>query len=726
MKTLSIAAAIAVFSFVRCGPQTSTTGPSGSAAVDADSDGHFANVDCDDTDPSVHPGASDACNFIDDDCDGQLDEDAPPKLVWSDDDGDGYGDATRSAFVVCVASSNQVENNEDCDDTDAAVNPMAKDICNYKDDDCDRFVDEDIPPVRVWRDEDEDGYGDTAGTPFSVCVPGGKNVTNNEDCDDTDAAVNPVAKDICNYKDDDCDRFVDEDIPPVRVWRDEDEDGYGDTTGTPFSVCVPGGKNVTNDEDCDDTDAAVNPMAKDICNYKDDDCDRFVDEDVPPVRGWPDDDKDGYGDKFASYVYMCVLPSTHVSNGVDCDDTSFGVKPTATEICDNGIDDDCDGNVDTLDSDCQESHCGSITSDETWSTSKVHVVTCDTTVTSSATLTLADGAVVWFDSGTTLSAGTTGSGAIKTSGAVKGVSMTSSETSPARGDYAGIVLGSMDTGSDLTGISMTYGGSKGACLTLTNVPGTLTLEDVDVSYCAGDGISVTGGTTELDTVTSKRNADDGIVFSGSATVGYWTAVTSSNNGGVPAVVPASMVTRVDTTYSTYTGNTDDRIEVLGDTLTGYHVWYDAGVPLHVLGTVSVGSSTAYSTTLDVGEGAELQFAPGTGLLVAPGSTYAAMYVYAETAGGVTFTSDQTSPAAGDWLGITIGPGDEGSSMYSALIEYGGGNGKGNLYFQSGLYSSIDSTVIRYSSTYGIYRDTGVTPYIGSSMSYTGNASGNVY
>ncbi len=41
--------------------------------VDADGDGYPACQDCDDTDPTVHPGAAEACNLRDDDCDGFTD-----------------------------------------------------------------------------------------------------------------------------------------------------------------------------------------------------------------------------------------------------------------------------------------------------------------------------------------------------------------------------------------------------------------------------------------------------------------------------------------------------------------------------------------------------------------------------------------------------------------------------------------------------------------------------
>ena len=62
--------------------------------VDADADGACATVDCDDTDKTVHPGAAEACNQKDDDCDGATDEGCPPD--GADDAGGppGSADAT--------------------------------------------------------------------------------------------------------------------------------------------------------------------------------------------------------------------------------------------------------------------------------------------------------------------------------------------------------------------------------------------------------------------------------------------------------------------------------------------------------------------------------------------------------------------------------------------------------------------------------------------------------
>ncbi|MCA9488630.1 MAG: hypothetical protein KC621_01865 [Myxococcales bacterium] len=60
---------------------------------------------------------------------------------------------------------------------------------------------------------------------------------------------------------------------------------------------------------------------------------------------WPDADGDGWGDATATAVRGCSPPAGHVANTEDCDDGAAAVGPDAPETC-NGIDDDCDGDVD--------------------------------------------------------------------------------------------------------------------------------------------------------------------------------------------------------------------------------------------------------------------------------------------------------------------------------------------------------------------------------------------
>ncbi|MBL0137742.1 MAG: hypothetical protein IPP86_04330 [Bacteroidetes bacterium] len=60
---------------------------------------------------------------------------------------------------------------------------------------------------------------------------------------------------------------------------------------------------------------------------------------------YADVDGDGYGNPLSS-VLACSPPSGYVTNNTDCYDTNPYAHPGATEICGNGVDDDCDGLID--------------------------------------------------------------------------------------------------------------------------------------------------------------------------------------------------------------------------------------------------------------------------------------------------------------------------------------------------------------------------------------------
>jgi hypothetical protein len=310
--------------------------------------------DCDDADPAVFPGAEEVCNGIDDNCDGEID---PPDQPWyADADGDGFGDAAVSVDA-CEAPEGHVGDDTDCDDADADVHPDADEVCNGVDDDCDAIVDEDVLVV-YYIDADGDGYGDE-GTTVSACAQPEGYADNVDDCDDADPAVNPGATEVCGGGDEDCDGLVDDaddSVDPAGFGTfhvDADLDGFGDPSAT-VQACGTGGGAVEDATDCDDTDAAVNPGASEICNGLDDDCDGLADDadgsvDLSTGSTWyADSDGDGYGDAAAPST-ACVQPSGTVTDATDCDDTSDAVNPSASEVC-NGIDDDCDGDTDDSDS----------------------------------------------------------------------------------------------------------------------------------------------------------------------------------------------------------------------------------------------------------------------------------------------------------------------------------------------------------------------------------------
>gem|GEM_PF-326014 len=125
------------------GPYGGLPGLSCDGPPDNDGDGWPANQDCDDGDPSVHPGADEICDDgKDNDCQGG---DADEVNGYVDGDGDGFGDAPTS---WCGSRpGDAVTAGGDCDDGDDAVYPDAPERCNGVDDDCDGEVDEGEPAL---------------------------------------------------------------------------------------------------------------------------------------------------------------------------------------------------------------------------------------------------------------------------------------------------------------------------------------------------------------------------------------------------------------------------------------------------------------------------------------------------------------------------------------------------------------------------------------------------
>ena len=318
-------------------------------ACAAASDQVADNTDCDDATGAVNPGVSEMCNGVDDDCDGDVDPDTSlgTRSWYDDDDGDGYGDSS-AATTACAAASGQVSTPGDCDDADSAIHPAATELCNGIDDDCDGSVDPGTSAdATTWyTDSDDDGYGDPA-TAASACAATSGQVADDSDCDDGDAAIHPAATELCNATDDDCDGIVDPSTSAdATTWYDDaDGDGYGDPS-TAATACAATSGQVADSSDCDDTSAAINPGATELCNGVDDDCDGDTDPvtSADATTWYGDADGDGYGDPTTTST-ACTGASDQVATGGDCDDTSAAVNPAATESC-NGIDDDCDGDTD--------------------------------------------------------------------------------------------------------------------------------------------------------------------------------------------------------------------------------------------------------------------------------------------------------------------------------------------------------------------------------------------
>ncbi|MEA3360338.1 MAG: MopE-related protein [Thermodesulfobacteriota bacterium] len=290
---------------------------------------------------------------------------------WDDYNGGKDYDLDKDGFT---------ENQGDCNDRNEEINPDATEVCNGIDDNCENGVDEGVK-ITYYMDSDGDGYGDPM-FPTEACKAPAHCVTDNTDCNDSDANEHPG-----------------------QIWyKDADNDGYSDAT---ILICCPrpNGYKATSDltstsVDCDDANSSINPSVAEVCNGIDDNCDGQTDEgvkntyymdsdgdgygdpmfpteactqpvgyvtdntdcndknpDEKPGQGWyKDADYDGYSDW--SYMTSCKRPNGYklatelTGTEADCRDDKPLINPGATEVCDDNKDNDCDTLTDCDDPDC--------------------------------------------------------------------------------------------------------------------------------------------------------------------------------------------------------------------------------------------------------------------------------------------------------------------------------------------------------------------------------------
>lgn len=143
--------------------------------------------DCDDTDNSIYPGASEVCDGVDNDCDTSVDEGVLTSF-YRDADGDGYGDSGDTQ-QACSAPTGYVSNSTDCDDTDNSINALdACGVCGGS------------GPSTWYADADGDGLGDSSDSQSACAQPAGYVADSSDNCDDTAATnFNDGGNPPCTY-----------------------------------------------------------------------------------------------------------------------------------------------------------------------------------------------------------------------------------------------------------------------------------------------------------------------------------------------------------------------------------------------------------------------------------------------------------------------------------------------------------------------------------------------
>jgi Notch-like protein len=262
------------------------------------------------------PSAEDdvVCDFRDDDCDGEVDED-----VLFETDATNCGRCGRfcrqpHAAAACVAGECALgacetgfydldgETSNGCEYTCTPADPPVE-VCNSRDDDCNGAVDEGSP-----------GAGVACGIEAGACELGTTAcVAGAVVCQDD---VEPTSE-VCNGADEDCDGMVDEMNP-----------GGGRVCGTSVGVCEVGAQTCTDGALV--CVGATEPGVE-TCNNLDDDCDGTIDQGNP-----------GGGGACGSTTGSCTAGALVCTRGALVCTGGIGPSP---ELC-NGEDDDCDGTTD--------------------------------------------------------------------------------------------------------------------------------------------------------------------------------------------------------------------------------------------------------------------------------------------------------------------------------------------------------------------------------------------
>jgi hypothetical protein len=190
------------------------------------------------------------------------------------------------------------------------------------------------------QDTDYDQYSTSANDYNRLCCRGGTaRCLSGVDCNNNDLAIRPGATESCDNIDQNCNGMADE--PYITYYQDSDGDNYGNINVLQRACSQPVGY-VTNNQDCNDGNAAIKPGVTEVCDGVDNNCVNGVDE------GFEPDNCQGRC-QFLGKTWAAKGGNYNCCGDDANEDSPYQAIETS---CSDGNDNDCNGLIDSADPGC--------------------------------------------------------------------------------------------------------------------------------------------------------------------------------------------------------------------------------------------------------------------------------------------------------------------------------------------------------------------------------------
>ncbi|HET8946771.1 MAG TPA: right-handed parallel beta-helix repeat-containing protein, partial [Candidatus Polarisedimenticolia bacterium] len=392
-----------------------------------------------------------------------------------------------------------------------------------------------------------------------------------------------------------------------------------------------------------------------------------------------------------------------------------------------------------------------LTADASWpSVGFPGVVLQDTVVAkdavNAATLTLSPGVVLRFNASTGLFIGTTvNKGALVAAGtAAQPITFTTNNATPAPGQWEGVYFDSMAVSATslLDHVVAEYAGQTySGDVRLIGVSPIIRNSTFRNSSVYGVyGTSSPSPTISNNTFTGNVNFD--VYMSGTSNAQvtgntFASAVFFDTAAGTHAVtgntfnaynnaarnLRVGMHAAAGLGSNTFAGTgTASTAELLSETLASNASWAPLGFPYIALGDIIVAKDPTTASVLTLQAGVSIRFVASVALFVGTTVNRGALVVNGTAAQPVLFTTNNATPAPGQWQGIYFDSQSDGAASLidHAIVEYAGQTYSGDIRL-IGVSPTIRNSTLRNSSVYGIYGTASPSPAI-QNNTFSGNTN----